>query len=127
MRGLTGSDDEARIRALREASRLEPAWDRPPFELGLIDFDRHDCESALPWFSRVPPNRASGPEASFDTGVCHLLRNDAARADAAFSGLIERTRSADPKEKLADFPEAHNNLGIARLLESKLTEAGAEF
>ncbi len=127
IRGLTGSDDEARIRSLREASRLEPAWDRPPFELGLIYFDRHDCESALPWFSRVPPNRPSGPEASFDTGVCHLLRNDAARADAAFSGLIERSRSADPREKLPDFPEARNNLGIARLLEGKWTEAGAEF
>ena len=127
IRGLTGSDDDARIRSLREASRLEPAWDRPPFELGLIYFDRHDCESALPWFSRVPPNRPDGPEASFDTGVCHLLRNDAARADAAFSGLVERSRSADPREKLPDFPEARNNLGVARLLEGKWTEAGAEF
>ena len=127
IRGLTGSDDESRIRLLREASRLEPAWDRPPFELGLIYFDRHDCESALPWFSRVPPNRPSGPEASFDTGVCHLLRNDAARADAAFSGLLERARSSDPREKLPEFPEARNNLGIARLYEGKWTEAGAEF
>jgi TolB-like protein len=127
IRGLTGSDDEERIRSLREASRLEPAWDRPPFELGKIYFDRHDCESALPWFSRVPPNRPEGPEASFDTGVCHLLRNDAARADAAFTGLIERSRSNDPREKLPDFPEARNNLGIARLLEGKWAEAGAEF
>jgi TolB-like protein len=125
--GLTGSDDEDRIRSLREASRLEPAWDRPPFELGLIYFDRHDCESALPWFSRVPPNRPNGPEASFDTGVCHLLRNDAARADAAFSGLIDRTRSTDAIEKLPDFPEIHNDLGIAQLLEGKWPEAGTEF
>lgn len=127
IRGLTGSDDEARIRSLREASRLEPAWDRPPFELGLIYFDRRDCESALPWFSRVPPNRPNGAEASFDTGVCHLLRNDAARADAAFSGLVERTRSTDPREKLPDFPEVRNNLGIAQLLEDKWTEAAADF
>jgi Flp pilus assembly protein TadD/TolB-like protein len=127
IRGLIGSEDDARIRSLREASRLEPAWDRPPFELGLIYFDRHDCESALPWFSRVPPNRPDGPEASFDTGICHLLRNDAARADAAFSGLLERSRSADPREKLPEFPEVRNNLGIARLLEGKWAEAGAEF
>jgi TolB-like protein len=125
--GLTASEDEDRIRSLREASRLEPAWDRPPFELGLIYFDRHDCESALPWLSRVPPNRPNGPEASFDTGVCHLLRNDAARADAAFSGLIDRTRSTDAIEKLPDFPEIHNDLGIALLLEGKWPEAGAEF
>ncbi|MGH9612820.1 MAG: tetratricopeptide repeat protein [Bryobacteraceae bacterium] len=125
--GLTSSDDEVRIRSLRESSRLEPAWDRPPFELGLIYFERRDCESALPWFSRVPPDRPNGAEASFDTGVCHLLRNDAARADAAFSGLIDRTRSNDPREKLPDFPDFHNNLGIALLLEDKVTEAGTEF
>jgi tetratricopeptide (TPR) repeat protein len=125
--GLTRSDDEERIRSLREASRLEPAWDRPPFELGLIYFDRHDCESALPWFSRVPPNRPNGPEASFDTGVCHLLRNDAARADAAFSGLIERAKSADAKERLPEFPEARNNLGISLLRMGKWNEAAAEF
>ena len=99
----------------------------PPFELGQIYFERRDCESALPWFSRVPPNRPDGPEASFDTGVCHLLRNDAARAEAAFSGLIERTRSADPKDRLPEFPEVHNNLGVARLRLGKWSEAATEF
>jgi tetratricopeptide (TPR) repeat protein len=127
VRGLTRSEDEERIRSLREASRLEPAWDRPPFELGLIYFDRHDCESALPWFSRVPPNRPNGAEASFDTGVCHLLRNDAARAEAAFSGLTERTKSTDRKERLPEFPEVRNNLGISRLRQGKWNEASAEF
>jgi len=127
IRGLTASVDEERLRLLREASRLEPAWDRPPFELGLIYFGRRDCELALPWLSRVPPNRSDGPEASFDTGVCHLLRNDAGRADAAFSGLIERSRSADPRERLPEFPEARNNLGVVRLRQGKWSEAGNEF
>ena len=112
---------------LREASRLEPAWDRPPFELGQIYFARRDCESALPWFSRVPPNRPDGLEASFDTGVCHLLRNDAARAEAAFSGLIERARSTDPKDRLPEFPEVRNNLGVSRLRLGKWNEAATEF
>ena len=78
-------------RALREAARIELAWDRPAYELGKIYFGRRDCESALPWFSRVPPNRPDGPEASFDTGVCHLLRNDAARAlELARANLANR-------------------------------------
>jgi tetratricopeptide (TPR) repeat protein len=127
VRGLTGTDDEARLRLLREASRLEPAWDLPPFELGQVYFARRDCELALPWYSRVPPNRPDGPEASFATGVCHLLRNDAARAEAAFSGLIERTRSTDPRDRLPEFPEAHNNLGISRLRLGKWNEAATEF
>ncbi len=127
IRGVTGFEDEPRLRALREAARLEPSWDRPAFELGRIYFARHDCELALPWFSRVPPNRPDGAEASFDAGVCHLLRNDAIRAEAAFSGLLERTRSKDPGDQLPEFPEFHNNLGIARLYLGKWGEAAAEF
>ena len=127
IRGLAGTDDETRLRALREASRLEPAWDRPPFELGQIYFARRDCESALPWFSRVPPSRPDGLEASFDAGVCHLLRNDAARAEAAFSGLMDRTRSADPKDRIPELAEVRNNLGVARLRLGKWNEAAMEF
>jgi tetratricopeptide (TPR) repeat protein len=112
---------------LREAARLEPAWDRPAFELGQTYFARRDCESALPWLSRVPPNRPDGPESSFDTGVCHLARNDPARAEAAFSGLIERTKSAEPRDRLPEMADVHNNLGVARLRLSKWTEAAAEF
>jgi tetratricopeptide (TPR) repeat protein len=127
VRGLAGSDDEARLRLLREAARLEPAWDRPAFELGQIYFKRRDCDSALVWYSRVPPNRPDGPEASFATGVCHLARNDAARADAAFSGLLERARKTGEKDSLPELPEMHNNLGVARLRLGKWSEAGTEF
>jgi tetratricopeptide (TPR) repeat protein len=127
VRGLAASEDEERLRLLRESARLEPAWDRPAFELGQIYFERHDCDSALVWYSRVPPNRPDGPEASFATGVCHLARNDAARADAAFSGLLERTRKKGEKDWLPDLPEMHNNLGVARLRLGKWSEAGTEF
>jgi tetratricopeptide (TPR) repeat protein len=127
VRGLTGSQDEERLRLLREAARLEPAWDRPAFELGQIYFKRRDCDSALVWYSRVPPNRPDGPAASFSTGVCHLARNDAGRADAAFSGLLERTRKPGEKGSLPELPEMHNNLGIARLRVGKWNEAGTEF
>jgi tetratricopeptide (TPR) repeat protein len=126
-RGLTGSQDEERLRLLREAARLEPAWDRPAFELGQIYFKRRDCDSALVWYSRVPPNRPDGPVASFSTGVCHLARNDAGRADAAFSGLLERTRKPGEKGSLPELPEMHNNLGIAHLRLGKWNEAGTEF
>jgi tetratricopeptide (TPR) repeat protein len=127
VQGITASEDEDRLRLLREAARLEPAWDRPAFELGQIYFDRRDCDLAPVWFSRVPPNRPDGPEASFDAGVCHLQRNDAARADAAFSGLLERTRGTGEKNSLPELPEMRNNLGVARLWLGKWAEAGTEF
>ena len=127
IRGMTAATDEERSRLLREASRLEPAWDRPPYELGLMYFERRDCELALPWLSRVPPNRPEGPDASFDTGVCHLQRNDNARAEVAFSGLLERSRNAETKQRLPEFPEVRNNLGVARLRQGKWNEAANEF
>lgn len=127
IKGLVGTEDDARLRALREAARLEPAWDRPAFELGQIYFGRRDCELALPWFSRVPPNRPDGAEASFDTGVCHLLRNDPARAETSFSVLLDRAHSADQRERLRELPEVRNNLGVARLRLGKWSEAAAEF
>lgn len=125
--GIAASQDEERIRGFREAARLESTWDRPAFELGQIYFKRHDCESALVWYSRVPPNRPDGPEASFATGVCHLALNDAARADAAFAGLLERTRKTSAREALPELPEMHNNLGVARLRLGKWNDAGTEF
>jgi tetratricopeptide (TPR) repeat protein len=127
VRGVIASEDEERLRLLREAARLEPAWDRPAFELGQIYSARHDCDLALSWYSRVPPNRPDGPEASFATGVCHLSRNDAARAEASFSGLLERTRQPGGTDSLPELPEMHNNLGVARLRLGKSAEAGAEF
>jgi tetratricopeptide (TPR) repeat protein len=127
VRGMASSQDDERLPLLREAARLEPAWDRPAFELGEIYFKRRDCDSALVWYSRVPPNRPEGPEAAFATGVCHLARNDAARADATFSGLLERTRKTGEKDALPDLPEMHNDLGVARLRQGKWSEAGSEF
>lgn len=127
VQGLTGSQEEDRLRLLREAARLEPAWDRPAFELGQIYFKRRDCDSALVWYSRVPPNRPDGPVASFATGVCHLTRNDNARADAAFTGLLDRAHKPGEKDSLPELPEMHNNLGVARLRMGKWNEAETEF
>ncbi|HWF12464.1 MAG TPA: tetratricopeptide repeat protein, partial [Candidatus Acidoferrales bacterium] len=125
--GLTGPNDDLRLRALRDAARLEPAWDRPAFELARIYFSRHDCEVALPWFSHVPPDRPDGPEASFDTGICHLYRNDSIRAEATFTGLLERAHSENLKDRIPELPEVHNNLGVARMNLGKWNEAAIEF
>lgn len=127
VRGLTGSEDDERLRSLREAARLEPAWDRPAFELGQIYFKKRDCDSALLWYSRVPPNRPDGAEASFATGVCHLARNDATRANATFSGLLERARKSGEKGAVPELPEMRNNLGVSLLRLGKWSEASAEF
>src|SRR6266481_7037477 len=54
IRGLLANEDDARLRELREAARLEPEWPEPDFALGETYFARRDCDSAVPWYARVP-------------------------------------------------------------------------
>src|SRR5439155_21395243 len=70
VRGLLATDDDGKLRELRESARLEPDWPEPAFALGQAYFSRRDCESALPWLARVPASHARATEAIFTTGVC---------------------------------------------------------
>jgi Tfp pilus assembly protein PilF len=125
VRGLIDSNDDARLRNLREAARLQPQWDAPAFALGDAYFSRRNCEAALPWLARVPAARPNGVLAGFEAGVCHLLRSDSARAQAAFSALLDRPAGAPPLPR--PLPEAQSNLGVALAREGKLDEALAAF
>ena len=111
IRGLLASEDETRIRDLKEAVRLEPNWPDPAFSLGQVYFTRNDCTSALPWFARVPPTNERSVEAIFVTGVCHLSLNQPDKAEKVFSKLQQ-----DLKLNMvsgAELPEILNNLSLA--------------
>ena len=125
VRGLEDSNDVDRIADLRDAARLEPDWDAPAYELGAAHYARHDCEMALAWFSRVPPESVHGAEASFDAGVCHLRGRDAARAESAFEAVLQQPRPGSGSP--LDSPEAHNNLGVALANLGKLSDAVGQF
>lgn len=125
IRGLMDSNDELRLRNLREAARLQPQWDAPAFALGDTYFSRRNCQAALPWLSRVPLARPSGFLAGFEAGVCHLLRDDPVRAQAAFSAILERARGLPPLP--GPLPEAHSNLGVALARQGKFADAQAAF
>jgi tetratricopeptide (TPR) repeat protein len=122
VRGLLDNDDEARLRELREAARLEPDWPEPDFWLGQVYFSRRDCNSALPWYARVPKTHDRYSEAVFATGVCRLLQSQPDRAQEVFTGLRESLRessSADPGAANVvaggDLPEILNNLALAKV------------
>jgi tetratricopeptide (TPR) repeat protein/TolB-like protein len=143
IRAVTGPGDDQRLSDLRDAARLEPDWDLPAFEMGLEEYERRDCEAALVWLSRVPPNRPHGVEASFDAGVCHLLENDANRAESSFEAVLDRaspeaalppvaagaSAAPDPRAMAPalDFSEARNDLGVALLRLGKIGDAVAQF
>jgi tetratricopeptide (TPR) repeat protein len=117
VRGLTASDESQRLRFLRESSRLAPEWTAPAFALGQTYMERRDCASALGWFARVPLSGRNGPEAAFYTGVCHLQRNDPARAETAFTTLLQRVAVA----------EGFHNLGVALARQDRWREAAAQW
>lgn len=132
IRGVSASEDEAKLRELREAVRLEPAWPDPYFELGETYFSRRDCTSALSFFSHVPAGHARFSEAEFATGVCRLQMNQAERAEEIFAGL-QKSLGAKPNGESqggpssADVPEILNNLAIARARQGKTAPAQADL
>jgi len=125
VRGLLASEDDARLRELREAARLEPEWPDPDFALGEVYFARRDCDSALPWYARVPKTHDRFVEAVFATGVCQLLLGRPERAEELLTSLRETMKNNGVFG--ADLPEILNDLAIARARQGKTAAAQTDF
>lgn len=121
IQGLLASDDDSRLKALKEAAQLQPDWPDPAFAIGEVYFQRNDCNSALPWLSKVPSTHPQSVEALFAIGVCHLRQGQPDKAEEVFANLQE-----DLHHNLisgADLPEILNNLGLARARQENLPAA----
>jgi tetratricopeptide (TPR) repeat protein len=125
VRGLLATEDEPRLRELREAARLEPAWPDPDYAIGDTYYARRDCESALIWFAKIPKTHDRYVEAVFATGVCRLQMNQPEKAEEVFASLQEALRSNLVSG--ADLPEILNNLALARARQNKTQEAVADL
>jgi tetratricopeptide (TPR) repeat protein len=121
IRGLLANDDDARLRSLKEADRLEPDWPDPAFALAEIYFQRNDCAAALPWFAKVPAGHPQSVEAIFAIGVCRLRQGQAETAEEVFATLQEDLHRNMVSG--ADLPEILNNLGVARARQDNLPAA----
>jgi len=125
IRGLLASEDDARLRELREAARLEPEWPEPDFALGEAYFTRRDCDSALPWYARVPKTHDRHVESVFATGVCRLLLGEPDHAEEVFTSLQEALENKMISG--ADLPEILNDLAIARSRQGKTAAAQSDL
>jgi tetratricopeptide (TPR) repeat protein len=130
IRGLLASEDEGRLRELREAARLEPDWPDPDFALGQAYYLRRDCNSAIPWFARVPNSHQRHFEAIFATGVCRLLLSQPDRAEEVFAALQTAPKNNSAGEGGAgnaissvEMPEILNDLAIAQVRQGKIPPA----
>ena len=131
IRGEGANDDEVRLRELREASRLEPAWADVDFALGEAYVARNDCTAALSWFAHVPKSHERYAEAAFYSGVCRLQQNQPDRAEDIFTSLQTTLGlpGDDPQGGLTggEIPEILNNLAIARERQGKTAAAEADL
>jgi tetratricopeptide (TPR) repeat protein len=125
VRGLLASEDDLRLRELREAAKLEPEWPDPDFAIGDMYYVRRDCDSALLWFAKVPKTHDRYVEAVFATGVCRLQMNQPDRAEEVFVSLQEALRNNLVSG--ADLPEILNNLALARARQNKTSAAVADL
>ncbi len=134
IRGVLANEDEPRLRELREAARLEPTWPDPAFALGETYASRSDCNSALPWFAKVPKTHQRYVEAIFATGVCRLQLNQPDKAEEVFKSLQGALRGNSKQDSGAttgvsgaDLPEILNDLGIALDRQGKTPDAQANL
>ena len=132
VRGLMATEDQARLRELREASRLQPNWPDPDFALGETYFARNDCASAVPLLSHVPQTHGRYAEALFALGVCRLQMNQASQAEESFVSLqvaLSKNRSNEAQSEAAgaDVPEILNNLAVARARQGKSSAAEVDL
>jgi Tfp pilus assembly protein PilF/TolB-like protein len=134
IRGVLANEDEARLRELREAARLEPAWADPALALGETYASRSDCSSALPWFAKVPKTHSRYAESTFAAGVCRLQLNQPDKAEEVFTALQDTLHNhPNGSPGIANFvsgvelPEILNNLGIAKARQGRLPDAQADL
>ena len=128
IRGVITSDDESRLRFLRQASQLEPDWDQPLFALGDYYYAKRDCEPTQLWLSRIPADSRHTDEANFDLGVCALIRNDPPKAESVFLALSARPHVSAPSSaknarSREQQPEVLSNLGAALVRQARYREA----
>jgi tetratricopeptide (TPR) repeat protein len=124
-RGSLATDDDVRLRELREAARLEPQWPDPDFAIADAYYARRDCDSALLWFAKVPKSHDRYVEALFATGVCRLQMNQPDRAEEVFTSLQEALRNNMVSG--ADLPEILNNLALALARQGKAQAAVSDL
>jgi Tfp pilus assembly protein PilF/TolB-like protein len=133
VRGLLANEDEARLRELKEAARLETNWPDPAFALGETYASRNDCNSALPWFARVPKAHQRYVEAAFAVGVCRLQLNQPDKAAETYIALEDSLRERTKRDPgaavvaIPDPPEVLNNLAIALARQGNVQAALADL
>jgi tetratricopeptide (TPR) repeat protein len=102
IRGVIATDRAERLRNLRDAVRLNPAYSPAVMQLARTYYDGRDYPNGASWFGRIPANDPMAREAQFYLGMSQFYTGDYVHAQAAFDFVATRL----------PLTEVYNNLGV---------------
>jgi len=109
LRGLDAAERARQVVYFRSASRLDPHFAAPAFELGMISFRDRDYPTSILWLTKIRREDPDYLEANFFLGLAYLYREQYERAATAFRVV----------EQQLPLNEVYNNLGIALLRQDR--------
>jgi len=109
LRGLDAAERARQVGYFRAASRLDPRFAAPAFELGMISFRDGDFPTSILWLTKIRREDPDYLEANFFLGLAYLYREQYERAATAFRVV----------EQQLPLNEVYNNLGIALLRQER--------
>ena len=117
IRGLLAKDEAARHRFFTQATRLDPKYSQPCFQLGLHYWAKEDYQQAAQWFERVAAADPHYMQALYYSGICRHYVAQYTAAESAFTIVA----AAVP------LNEVFCNLGASQLRQGKLPAAIENF
>jgi tetratricopeptide (TPR) repeat protein len=150
IRGLLAPAPEQKEKYFTQASRLDPDFSPPAFELGKIHFDRKEYREAAQWLEHVGPAENHYRDASFFLGFARYQAGDFEGAQKAFqmisekvpiSAVLNNLGAAQSRQNLAQAaetfrraleqdpsdPDYHFNLGYALFKKGDFADAADRF
>lgn len=100
VRGVLARGRQEKVRYLKEALRLNPAYTQAMMELGKSYYNAEDYEQAANWFARIPKSNKLARQANFYLGIAAYQLGDNDRAESGFSFVASQY----------PLPEIYNNL-----------------
>ncbi len=104
IRGLLAASPDQKHKLLTQAARLDARYSPPCFQLGKLNWEKKDYQTAAEWFAKVSPIDPHHREATFFLGLCRYYTSDYAGAVQSLE-LVART---------VPLNEVLNNLGAAQ-------------
>jgi tetratricopeptide (TPR) repeat protein len=150
IRGLLAPAPEQKEKYFTQASRLDPDFSPPAFELGKIHFDRKEYREAAQWLEHVGPAENHYRDASFFLGFARYQAGDFEGAQKAFqmisekvpiSAVLNNLGAAESRQNLPQAvetfrraleqdpsdPDYHFNLGYALFKKGDFADAADRF